>query len=121
MEVHQQGNNSSDIVFGVRLDAVVLTNSPTSAGIVINEVLANNQSFTNLDGTVSDWVELRNPSNADVDLAGMSLTDQIDESRRWVFPARSVISRGRLPPRALRSQHARDHQCRDEPGIRASV
>ena len=94
VEVHQQGNNSSDVVFGMSLDAVILTNSPSSAGIVINEVLANNQSFTNLDGTVSDWVELLNPSNADVDLAGMSLTDQIDEPRRWVFPAGSVISAG---------------------------
>lgn len=91
VEVHQQGNNSSDVVFGMSLDAVVLTNSPTSAGIVVNEVLANNTSFTNLDGSVSDWVELRNPSNTTVDLAGMSLTDQLTDTRRWVFPAGSVV------------------------------
>ncbi len=92
VEVHQQGFNSSDIVFGMKLDAVILTNPPSAAGIVINEVLANNQSFTNLDGSVSDWVELRNPSNASVDLAGMSLTDQLEDTRRWVFPAGSVIA-----------------------------
>lgn len=91
VEVHQQGNNSSDVVFGMSLDAVTLTNSPAAAGIVINEVLANNQSFTNLDGSVSDWVELHNPSNAGVDLAGMSLTDQLTDTRRWVFPAGSVV------------------------------
>ena len=91
VEVHQQGNASSDIVFGMRLDALILTNSPASAGIVINEVLANNQSVTNNDGTISDWVELRNPSNAGVNISGMSLTDQIDDSQRWVFPAGSVV------------------------------
>ncbi len=92
VEVHQNGVNSSDLVFGMRLDAVILTNSPSSAGIVLNEILANNQSVTNADGSVTDWVELRNPSNSDVDLAGMSLTDQVSDPRRWVFPQGSVVS-----------------------------
>lgn len=91
VEIHQQGNNSSDVVFGMKLDSVILTNPPSAAGIVINEVLANNQSITNFDGTISDWVELSNPSNAGVDLSGMSLTDRTEDSRRWVFPAGSIV------------------------------
>ena len=92
VEVHQNGNNSSDVVFGMRLDAVILTNTPTSAGLVLNEILANNQSVTNADGSVSDWIELRNPSNTAVDLAGMSLTDDVTDPRRWVFPQGSVVA-----------------------------
>ncbi len=91
VEVHQTSPTSSDVVFGIRLDAVVLTNNPALAGVVINEVMANNRSLTNNDGTVTDWIELYNPSNSDVDLAAMSLTDQLTQPQRWVFPAGSVI------------------------------
>jgi hypothetical protein len=91
VEVHQNAGTSSDVIFGMHLDAVVLPTTPSSAGIQISEVLANNQTFTNADGTVSDWVELRNPSNSPVDLAGMSLTDNLMEARRWVFPSGTVI------------------------------
>lgn len=91
VEVHQNASNSGDIVFGLRLDAVIITNNPALAGIKINEVLANARNSTNADGTVTDWVELYNPSNAQIDLSGMSLTDQLTTPRRWVFPSGSVI------------------------------
>jgi len=92
VEVHQNTPNSADIVFGMRLDAVVVTNNPATAGVKINEILANARNSTNSDGTISDWVEFHNPSNASVDLSGMSLTDQLANPRRWVFPAGSVIA-----------------------------
>jgi hypothetical protein len=90
VEVHQASASSSDIVFGLRLEAVILTNTPAVAGVVLNEVLANNRSITNADGTITDWIELYNPSNAGVDLADMSLTDDTLNPRRWIFPAGSV-------------------------------
>lgn len=92
VEVHQQGANSSDVVFGLSLDGVIITNNPATAGIKINEVLANARNATNADGTVSDWAELYNPSNGSIDLSGMSLSDQLTTPRRWVFPAGSVIA-----------------------------
>jgi hypothetical protein len=91
IEMHQAGLNSADIVMGCKLDGVILTNNPGLAGIVINEVLANARNATNSDGTVSDWVELYNPSNSSVDLSGMSLTDQLTTPRRWIFPQGSII------------------------------
>jgi len=97
VEVHQSSFGSSDVVFGLELNAVILTNSPSLAGIALNEVMANNQSFTNLDGTVTDWVELYNPFDAGVDVGNMSLTDDVGTPRRWVFPQGSVVpSHGRL-------------------------
>lgn len=92
VEVHQSNQSSGDMLFGLRLDAVIITNNPALAGIKINEVLANARNSTNTDGTVTDWVELYNPSNGQIDLSGMSLTDQIANSRRWVFPQGSVIA-----------------------------
>lgn len=91
VEVHQQGANSSDIVFGLRLDAVIVTNTPGLAGVVINEVLANNANLEEADGSKPDWVEIYNPSSSAVDLADMSLTDDTLVPRRWVFPAGSLI------------------------------
>ncbi|HKX61210.1 MAG TPA: lamin tail domain-containing protein, partial [Verrucomicrobiae bacterium] len=92
VEVHQSSAGSGDMLFGLRLDAVIITNNPAQAGIQINEVLANARSSTNSDGTITDWVELYNPSNGQVDLSGMSLTDQLTTPRRWVFPQGSVIA-----------------------------
>ncbi len=94
VEVHQSSFDSTDIVFGLRLDALIITNNPAIAGIKINEILANARNSTNSDGTTTDWVELYNPSNGAIDLTGMSLTDQLTTPRRWVFPAGSVIAAG---------------------------
>jgi hypothetical protein len=92
VEVHQSGPGSGDMLFGLRLDAVIITNNPALAGIRINEVLANARNSTNSDGTITDWVELYNPSNGQIDLSGMSFTDQLINPRRWVFPQGSVIT-----------------------------
>jgi len=91
VEVHQQGANSSDIVFGLRLDAISVTNSPALAGVMINEVLANNATLEEPDGGRPDWVELYNPSSNAVDVADMSLTDSTLTPRRWVFPSPSIV------------------------------
>ncbi len=106
VEVHQVNRTSSDLVFGLKLEALVATTSASQAGIVINEVLANNGSFVEPDGSKPDWVELYNPSTNTVDLAGMRLTDQISDSQRWIFPKGTLLpGRGiltvRCDPEAL--------------------
>ncbi len=91
VEVHQSSANSSDIVFGMRLDAIIVTNTPGQAGLVINEVLANNGNLEEADGTKPDWIEIYNPSTGAVDLAGLSITDDTANPRRWVFPNGSLL------------------------------
>src|SRR5206468_1739031 len=57
VEVHQGGIPSSDIVWGMSLDAVkTITNAPSNK-VALNELMANNVTITN-NGTVTDWVEL---------------------------------------------------------------
>jgi hypothetical protein len=60
----------------------------------LNEVLANNLSLTNSDGTVTDWIELFNPSAVVVDLSNTSLTDSQEWPRRFVLPVGTGIGPG---------------------------
>ncbi|MBN2507208.1 MAG: lamin tail domain-containing protein [Verrucomicrobia bacterium] len=86
VEVHQGSPTSSDAVFGLALAAVKSITNIVATGVVLNEVLARNLSWTNRDASVCDWVELHNPSSRDTGLSGMSLSDDSTQPRRWVFP-----------------------------------
>jgi hypothetical protein len=94
VELHQSTAVSGDVVFGLRLDAVIATSNPALAGVVINEVLANNATLEEMDGSKPDWVEIHNPSTNAVDLADMSLSDNVAQPRRWVFPTGSLLPAG---------------------------
>ena len=57
------------------------------ATVVINEFLAENlNSLEDADGEKQDWIELRNPGAATVNLGGWSLTDDPETPAKWVFP-----------------------------------
>ena len=91
VQVHQRPTFSSDVAMGIELQALIVTNSPAAAGVLINEVLANNATLEEADGSKPDWVELYNPSTNAVDLGDMSLTDDTTVSRRWVIPAGTIL------------------------------
>lgn len=91
VDVHQRAN-STDSAMGIELQALIVTNSPALAGVLINEVLANNASFAEPDGSKPDWVELYNPSTNAVDLGDMSLTDSTLTPRRWVIPGGTILN-----------------------------
>ncbi len=92
VDVHQSFTNSSDFAMGIELQALIVTNSPALAGVLINEVLANNATFEEPDGSKPDWVELYNPSTNAVDLGDMSLTDDTTVSRRWVIAGGTILN-----------------------------
>jgi|GEM_PF-69574 len=49
---------------------------PASTGeILINEIMTNSTSYTDANGEADDWVELYNPNDYAVDVAGMYLAD----------------------------------------------
>ena len=76
------------LLVGVNCFALGQTN------IVINEFLASNVA-TNADivdfAAFSDWIELYNGGNADVDIGGYALTDDPGKPGRWKFPAGTII------------------------------
>ncbi|MDB6156121.1 MAG: hypothetical protein JWL90_4574 [Chthoniobacteraceae bacterium] len=95
VEVHQANtqtltSGSSDIVWGMKLDAETTISAAAATPVVINEVLARNIT-ANPDGSTSGWIELYNSATTSYDLSDMSLTDEVDMPRKWVFPAGSTI------------------------------
>jgi len=85
VEVHQATPGSSDLTFGLSLEAVVSNLPP--AEVVINEVLADNRSALLQDRYDGDWIELRNRSVYPADLGDMSLSDDPAVPRKFIFPA----------------------------------
>jgi hypothetical protein len=63
----------------------------SSTTVVINEFMAVNEStIQNDNGNYTDWIELYNTANYEIDLSGMFLTDNLT-SYRWQFPNGTVI------------------------------
>ncbi|HEU0011120.1 MAG TPA: lamin tail domain-containing protein [Verrucomicrobiae bacterium] len=92
VEVHQFPGGSGDCFLACRLDAVLATNSPVAAGVVINEILADNATALKVGGRTPDVIEFYNPTNNAVDLAGMSLNDSpVNIPPRWIFPPGSIV------------------------------
>lgn len=56
-------------------------------GIVIAEVMANNQTtWSDLNGNTPDYITLLNTENKPMSLAGFFLSDDEDEPEKWQFP-----------------------------------
>ena len=64
---------------------------PPPAQVVINELMADNETAVPNGSDHPDYVELYNPSIQAVSLAGMSLTDDPAQPRKFVFPAGATI------------------------------
>ncbi len=99
VEVHQANADSSDITFGLRLNAILtVTNVVENAvPVVLNEVLARNLTLSHPEGTITDWIELYNPSDKTADLTDVSLSDDVTNPRKWIFaPGTSVAAHGHL-------------------------
>nr|MCS5586857.1 lamin tail domain-containing protein [Porticoccaceae bacterium] len=54
--------------------------------VFINEASSSNSTFEDEDGDSPDWFELYNSDSAAIDLTGWSITDDILEPAKWVFP-----------------------------------
>lgn len=81
---------------------IILLKILTSYGqnqLFINEFLASN-STVNVDpdfSTFSDWIEIYNAEEFDVDLSGYFLTDNLSNPNKWQIPSDAVIpSKGYL-------------------------
>jgi len=63
-----------------------------STTVVINEILASNQNtLADPQGEYDDWIELRNLTDAEVDLTGHYLSDESGNMRKWPFPTGTKI------------------------------
>lgn len=63
----------------------------------INEFVAkNNLSLKDGRGNDPDWIELYNPNNEAVSLAGYGLSDDPQRPQRWIFPEVDIPAHGTL-------------------------
>ena len=72
-----------------RLSYQVLEPRQLLAGLpIISEFVASNSDgLVDANGDTSDWIEIFNAGDADVDLAGYTLTDDAGSPGRWAFPS----------------------------------
>ncbi|MCE2825602.1 MAG: lamin tail domain-containing protein [Verrucomicrobium sp.] len=69
----------------IRAASVEVPGSPLP--VRLDELVAANRfSMATASGDATDWIELRNPGNQPVDLAGWSLSDDLARPRKWTFP-----------------------------------
>jgi len=84
VELHQNGTNSSDIVFGMRMKVASTTQS--RSGVVLNEVLPG--------AAGEGFVEFYNSTAAAVNLGGYYLTDTAGNLRKYRIPAGFLVPTG---------------------------
>jgi CotH kinase protein/Lamin Tail Domain/FlgD Ig-like domain len=60
-------------------------------GLVLNEVMAKNSAtISDAAGDFDDWIEITNTSSSSIDLTGLGLTDHLEGTPDFVFPAMSL-------------------------------
>ena len=60
---------------------------PSQSQILINEIMTDNKlCIMDADGDYSDWIELYNHSNQNVNLNNYSLSDERENLTKWKFP-----------------------------------
>jgi hypothetical protein len=78
---------------GLLAGICLLATSAVHAGVRITELMASNKTtLATAQGLYEDWIELRNDSDAAVDLAGWYLTDDPADLRKWRFPSTAATS-----------------------------
>lgn len=67
--------------------------APTGTIPFISELVAvGNTTRQDEDGDRPDWLEIYNPTGADIDLAGYHLTDESGNLTKWTFPSTLLLA-----------------------------
>jgi len=75
----------------------VPANVTGSGEVLINEYMPKNtHTVYDIDGDYSDWVELYNPTDAEINLSGYFLSTKMSELQKWAFPAEVIAPKSYL-------------------------
>lgn len=80
------------ILCALLLSALLFACAQAENALLINELVASNAVFT--DGQSYDWVELYNPTTAQVSLKGWYLSNDPYNLQKWPFPDTAKIAKG---------------------------
>jgi hypothetical protein len=65
--------------------------------LIISELMADNSTIlSDEDGDYSDWVEIQNITDQDIDIGGWYLSDNPDNLIKWIFPNQMITRNGYL-------------------------
>src|SRR4028118_1958996 len=65
---------------------------PNPLAICVNEIMPDNETALIIGmGATPDWIELHNPTDADIDLEGWSLTDDENDPKLSVLPQGLIL------------------------------
>lgn len=83
------------ILFGIAIILVILFKGDDSfiknGGLYISEIVASNSyTYKDNDGEYSDYIEIYNDNDYDIDLENYRLTDSIYEVNKWRFPSITI-------------------------------
>ena len=71
---------------------LLMTSAAMNGQIVINELSSrNSETLKDLDNDSPDWIELYNTGNVPVNLLGWTLSDEINQLDKWIFPNVSLL------------------------------
>ena len=61
--------------------------------VIINEFVSSNVNglIDSETGEYEDWIELYNTTNLAIDISGYTLTDDLSQPAKWIFPNNTVI------------------------------
>lgn len=66
---------------------VIVVQTMNSRNLVINELMAdNNSTLQDLDGDYSDWIEIYNDGDEEINLLNFQISDDSTWLNKWVFP-----------------------------------
>jgi len=85
------------LLFGIAIILVILFKGDDSfiknGGLYISEIVASNSyTYKDNDGEYSDYIEIYNDNDYDIDLENYRLTDSIYEVNKWRFPSITIKS-----------------------------
>ncbi len=66
---------------------VLFVSNQLCAQVLINEYCPSTSVMADEDGDTSDWIELFNNSDSEVNLEGWHLSDRMNNLAKWTFPA----------------------------------
>jgi hypothetical protein len=79
--------NGDDSIDGIDFGPLATGLAVFGRAASINEVLAVNAAFMkDQEGEYDDWIEIHNAGQQPIDCAGMYLTDDAANPRKWQFP-----------------------------------
>lgn len=101
----------ADGAFGQEIQAVTVTVDDQALPPYISEFVARNRlSLEDGYGDSPDWIELYNPAEVDINLAGYGLSDDPDQPLEWRFPEVTIPAHGFLLVYASGQDEALDTQ-----------